>query len=82
MRLTGPRRVTFTLRLQGHRPRRAEITFLGRRLQLRRDGIRWTATYDGNRGVRRPIVRGRVYRMTLLRCGDTCGTELQRARLK
>lgn len=38
--------------------------------------------YDGTRGARRPIIPGRLYRFSVVVCGDTCATHHRRARLQ
>lgn len=80
----GGRRLRLTARLTAA-PRRFEITFLGREVRLRRipgTADRYAGFYDGDRGVRRPIVPGRIYRFGVLLCGDVCSVTEYRARLR
>lgn len=79
----GGRRVVLTARLD--RPaRRFEVTFLGREVRMRPvagSPSRYRGVYDGDRGVRRPIVSGRVYGFSTLTCGDHCDVRPASARL-
>lgn len=80
----GGRRLRLTTRLTAA-PRRFEITFLGREVRMRRipgTTDRYAGIYNGDRGARRSIVPGRIYRFSVLLCGDVCSTTLHRARLR
>lgn len=79
----GSRRVVLQARLSTN-ARRAQITFLGREVRLRRigQGLSYKGVYDGERGARRPLRPGAIQRFSLLLCGDVCSTELRRARLR
>lgn len=83
----APRRVILTARLSEPVIRRFEITFLGRETRMRRIGgsdsaPAYRGIYDGTRGARRAIVVGRLYRFTVLLCGDTCTVHHRNARLR
>lgn len=83
----APRRVILTGHLSAPTSTRFEITFLGREIRMRRAGgpddkPAYRGTYDGTRGSRRPIVAGRLYRFSVLLCGDSCTTRHRQARLR
>lgn len=83
----APRRVILTAHLSAPVSERFEITFLGREIRMRRAGgpddkPAYRGTYDGTRGARRPVVAGRLYRFSVLLCGDSCTTRHRQARLR
>ncbi|MDP2710711.1 MAG: hypothetical protein Q8O56_05795 [Solirubrobacteraceae bacterium] len=87
LRLDGARRVVLSARLTGPVSKRLEITFRGREVRMRRAGgpagaPLYTGVYDGDRGSRRPIVAGRLYRLSVQLCGDSCSTLSRRSRLR
>lgn len=79
----GTRRATLRVRLAGT-ANRVEATLLGREIRLRRagPGTTYQGVYDGNRGARRRLVRGSIQPFSLVICGDTCSTQLQRVRAR
>lgn len=88
LRLEAPGSRRVVLRATLNAPaRRLEITFLGREVRMRREGgtatrPRYVGIYDGTRGKQRPLRPGSTQRMSVLLCGDVCGTTLWRAGLR
>ena len=83
----APRHLILTARLTAPVTQRFEITLLGREIRMRRTGGPdsnpvYRGIYDGTRGARRPITPGRLYRFSVMLCGDSCTTEQRQARLR